>query len=110
MRSLIRFFTVFLIVGSLVTIYAQTSGLQTGFTIVTVISGNSAGILPSERLTLNEFGITTQTELSPAALLTNSALVVSLGTTGIRHHDSNRAVTGRSTDEFRPCRKPRNNG
>jgi hypothetical protein len=61
--------------------HAQTTGsLHTGFAIITVQSGNSAGLAPVETLTFTASGLTTHTDVSPAALLTNSALVVNLST------------------------------
>src|SRR5215471_18817422 len=82
MRLYIRLFLAVLCLGILPVANAQTSGLQTGFAIVTVVSGSSAGIVPSETLTFSAFGVTTQTVVTPSPLLTNSALAVSLGTNG----------------------------
>src|SRR5215475_11712515 len=81
MCARLRMLLIVCCIGMGCTAEAQTSGLQVGFAVVTVVSGNSAGILPSETLVFTDFGITTQTELTPPALLTNSAVVVNLGTT-----------------------------
>jgi hypothetical protein len=59
---------------------AQTTAVQPGFAIVTVESGNAAGIAPVETLIHDDFGVTTTSDLSPTPLLTNSAMVVYLGT------------------------------
>lgn len=59
---------------------AQTPVIQTGFAIITVESGNSAGLAPVETLIHNESGVTTTTDVPPAPLLTNSAMVINLGT------------------------------
>jgi hypothetical protein len=79
-------------------VQAQTSVIQSGFAVITVESGNSAGIAPVETLILaDESGVTTTTDLPPTPLLTNSAMVVhpgtsAAGTTGIAVMNSTTAV------------------
>src|SRR5262245_30684901 len=80
MPSAIRVFLALCLFGSLALAPAQASAApQIGFAIVTVDSGNSIGIVASETLIHSVSGRIERTGVSPALLLTNSALVVHLG-------------------------------
>src|SRR5690242_6709004 len=78
----IRVLMLLLVIGCWTAVQAQNPGIQVGFAIVTVESGNSAGIVPFETLVETGSGGTTTTNITPPPLLTNSSMVVSLGADG----------------------------
>jgi hypothetical protein len=55
---------------------------QTGFAIVTLVSGNIAGLIATETLTFNDGTNTNVAIVPPAALLTSSSMLVSIDPNG----------------------------
>jgi hypothetical protein len=73
--------TVLFLAVSVSSVSAQDT-TQTGFAIVTLVSGNIAGLVATETLTFNDGSITNVAIVPPAALLTSSSMLVSLDPTG----------------------------
>src|ERR1051326_2824024 len=86
MRAQVRLLSILTLLGLSIAFFpvaeGQTSGSPSvGYAIVTVASGNSADIAPSETLVFAKLGATGQTVVAPPTLLTSSAIAVNLGTT-----------------------------
>jgi len=71
----------FLIVSATLPVSAQDT-TQAGFAIVTLVSGNIAGLVATETLTLTNSSGTNVAIVPPAALLTSSSMLVSIDTNG----------------------------
>src|SRR5215510_7839379 len=82
MRS---FISVFLIIWSsetLLTGFAQDTTLRSGFAIVTLVSGNVAGLVGTETLRNRASSGIEQAVIPPSALVTTASMLVPIGAVG----------------------------
>ncbi|PYS20199.1 MAG: hypothetical protein DMG11_30255 [Acidobacteria bacterium] len=79
MRSTIRGFLAILLCGSLPAAFAQNTTTRTGFAIITLVSGNIAGLLATETLINKTSGDTAQTTVAPSVLVSSASILVTVG-------------------------------
>ena len=80
MRSWIRVLLTILICASLPAVFAQGSIIRSGSAVITLVSGNIAGLIATETL-INTTGVVEHTIVSPSILVTSSSALVTIGPT-----------------------------
>jgi hypothetical protein len=79
MRSSIRVFVALLLCGSLPVTLAQSTATRTGFAVITLVSGNIAGLIATETLINTTSAGTAQVTVGPAVLVSSASLLVTIG-------------------------------
>jgi len=79
MRALIRVFLVVCCSGHLLGVFAQNTTTQTGFAIVTLVSGNGAGLIATETLSNRANSEVETAVVAPSPLLQSASILVPVG-------------------------------
>jgi len=79
MRSTIRGFLAILLCGSLPAAFAQNTTTRTGFAIITLVSGNIAGLLATETLINKTSGDAAHATVAPSILVSSASILVTVG-------------------------------
>ncbi|HYR84181.1 MAG TPA: hypothetical protein VE422_08900 [Terriglobia bacterium] len=80
MRSSIRvFLTILLLCARLPATFAQNTTTQTGFAIITLVSGNIAGLIATETLINSASGGVSQATVGPSVLVSSASVLVTIG-------------------------------
>jgi hypothetical protein len=78
-RALIRVFLVVCCSGHLLGVFAQNTTTQTGFAIVTLVSGNGAGLIATETLRNHANSDVEAAAVAPSPLLQSASILVPVG-------------------------------
>lgn len=81
MRSFVRIFALTLSSGIFLPNFAQDTTIRSGFAIVTLVSGNVAGLVATESLVDTTTGVA-EAIVPPSALITSASLLVAVGPLG----------------------------
>ena len=83
MRSWLWVLLAIFLCGSLQASFAQDTTTRTGFAVVTLVSGNVAGLIANETLTFQTGAGNEQAIVSPSVLVTGVSMLVTLGPTSL---------------------------
>jgi hypothetical protein len=78
MHSIIRALLVICFSGNLLSLFAQNDTPRSGFAVVTVVSGNIAGIAMTEALRNTNGATTEQSNVAPTPLITTASILVNV--------------------------------
>jgi hypothetical protein len=79
MRQLIRVLFTMSLCGSLPAAFAQDLSTRSGFAVITLVSGNTAGLTATETLINGSTEDVALTTVAPSVLLTNASMLVTVG-------------------------------